>query len=189
MAAQELKTTEIHPEARLEPREGDLEIPLDHIALYAKTSLFADKEKDVRYFEKFPGTAVVRRFRQGEAVCRQGEAGWTAFYILTSEDVLKLLDAYPKDHLPERERADMAEEAASLRAAVAPAAAPRPAATVRLTLARRTAEKKPGLLWRLFHGAPPGRRGGRCPSPSTAPPTSSTTSRPRRSTRASCSAK
>ena len=75
MAAQD-KTTEIHPEAHLDAREGDLEIPLNQLDLYAKMSLFAGKEKDVRYFEKFPGSAVVRRYRKGEAVCRQGEPGW-----------------------------------------------------------------------------------------------------------------
>lgn len=159
MAASETKTTEIHPEARLEPRDGDLEIPLNQLDLYAKMSLFAGKEKDVRYFEKFPGTAVVRRFHKGEAVCRQGEPGWTAFYILTSEDVLKLLEALPKESLPERERRGLESEADALRAFVAAAGAesgPRVAATVYLTLARPAPEKKPGLLSRLFRGAPAG---------------------------------
>ncbi len=34
---------------------------------------------------------VLRRYHKGEVICRQGEAGWTAFYILTSEDVLEVL--------------------------------------------------------------------------------------------------
>ncbi len=33
---------------------------------------------------------MVRRFRKGEVICRQGEAGWTAFYLLTSNDALTL---------------------------------------------------------------------------------------------------
>src|SRR6516162_8630196 len=109
------KTVEIHPEARLERREGDLEVPLDRLNLYAKMSLFAGKEKDVRYFEKFPGTAVVRRYRKGEVVCRQGEPGWTAFYILTSEDVLQLLDDFPAEGLSDRERRGLEDEKAALR--------------------------------------------------------------------------
>ena len=53
---------------------------------------------------------MVRRFHKGEVVCRQGEPGWTAFYILTSEDVLKLLEALPKESLPERERRGLEAE-------------------------------------------------------------------------------
>jgi CRP-like cAMP-binding protein len=38
--------------------------------------------------DKFPGAVVLRRYRRGESICTQGEPGWTAFYILTSEDAL-----------------------------------------------------------------------------------------------------
>jgi Fe-S-cluster-containing hydrogenase component 2/CRP-like cAMP-binding protein len=151
MAAQE-KTAEIHPEAHLEPRDGDLEIPLDQLDLYAKMSLFAGKEKDVRYFEKFPGSAMVRRYRKGEVVCRQGEPGWTAFYILTSEDALQLVQALPKAAQSPRRLQELAAEAANLRETVA-APPPRNAATVHLQLARPV-EKKPGWLSRAFRGSP-----------------------------------
>jgi Fe-S-cluster-containing hydrogenase component 2/CRP-like cAMP-binding protein len=156
------KIIEIHPEARLDRRENDLEIPLDRLDLYAKLSLFAGKEKDVRYFEKFPGTAMVRRYRRGEVVCRQGESGWTAFYILTSEDMLRLLEEFPADRVAGRERTRLEEEKAALRRIIAeppPAAdgAPRGAASVYLTLGRTPPEKRPGWLPRLFGAAGIGR--------------------------------
>jgi Fe-S-cluster-containing hydrogenase component 2/CRP-like cAMP-binding protein len=36
------------------------------------------------------GAVVVRRYRAGEIICRQGEPGWTAFYLPGAEDVLTL---------------------------------------------------------------------------------------------------
>ena len=35
-----------------------------------------------------PRVLVVRRYRRGEELFRQGEAGWTAFYILNLNDIL-----------------------------------------------------------------------------------------------------
>src|SRR5207302_957638 len=40
--------------------------------------------------DKFPGAMVLRHYSKGEELCRQGEAGWTAFYILTLDDVLAM---------------------------------------------------------------------------------------------------
>ncbi len=40
--------------------------------------------------ERFPGVVRLRRYKAGETVCKQGAAGWTAFYILTSEDFLAM---------------------------------------------------------------------------------------------------
>src|SRR5882757_1339137 len=54
---------------------------------YLKLSLFAPLKKPPT-LEKFPGALVVRRYRRGEELFRQGEAGWTAFYILTLDDIL-----------------------------------------------------------------------------------------------------
>ena len=33
---------------------------------------------------------MLRRFKKGDVICRQGEAGWTAFYVLTTEDAFEL---------------------------------------------------------------------------------------------------
>lgn len=43
--------------------------------------------------ENFPGSMILRRCRKGRVLCRQGEAGATAFQILTREDGLKVLQA------------------------------------------------------------------------------------------------
>ncbi|MCH7988793.1 MAG: 4Fe-4S binding protein [Planctomycetes bacterium] len=41
-------------------------------------------------FEKFPGYTILRRCAPDRVLCEQAEAGSTAFYILTTEDVLSL---------------------------------------------------------------------------------------------------
>lgn len=41
-------------------------------------------------FERFPGTTVLRRCQKGRVLVRQGEAGATAYTILTTEDVIKI---------------------------------------------------------------------------------------------------
>ena len=75
-----------NPEATLDPRPGDEMLsPTELKAL----SLFADLKRTPT-FEKFPGALVLRHYSQGEVVVRQGEAGWTAFYILTGEDLVRL---------------------------------------------------------------------------------------------------
>jgi CRP-like cAMP-binding protein/Fe-S-cluster-containing dehydrogenase component len=78
-----------NPEATLDPRPDD-EI-LSPAALKS-LSLFADLKRTPT-FEKFPGALVLRHYTAGEVVVRQGEAGWTAFYILTSADLVKLRGA------------------------------------------------------------------------------------------------
>ncbi len=69
--------------AELEPRDSDLGVPPD---LYQNVSLFAQLRTKPT-LDKYPGTTVIRHYLPGEVVCRQGEPGWTAFYILTSRDV------------------------------------------------------------------------------------------------------
>lgn len=69
--------------AELEPRDSDLGVPPD---LYQNVSLFAQL-KQKPSLDRYPGTTVIRHYKPGEVVCRQGEPGWTAFYILTSRDV------------------------------------------------------------------------------------------------------
>ena len=73
------KQIEVNPEARLESRRSDVRITLEQ---YLQISLF-DQLKNKIKENKWPGAMVVRRYRKGEVVCRQGEPGWTAFYILT----------------------------------------------------------------------------------------------------------
>ena len=76
----------VHPRGRLEKREGDINLLPKH---YLQLSLFAGLRK-APDLDKFPGSLVIRHLRPKEELFRQGEPGWTAFYILTLEDVLTL---------------------------------------------------------------------------------------------------
>src|SRR5262249_6828496 len=92
---------------------------------------------------KFPKTIRLRRYQRGAAICRQGEEGATAFYILTGDDV-KLLRDLILQRIPQL-GPDEVKQAAGLRqnlVDVAAALAQRPgdnlkeaqpSATVRLT--------------------------------------------------------
>src|SRR5262245_36746421 len=81
------KQKELMPSADLEPRDGDVELTPEQLG---RLSLFAGL-KGKTDLEKFPGALRVRHYQSGDAICRQGEAGWTAFYILTSADVEEIL--------------------------------------------------------------------------------------------------
>jgi Fe-S-cluster-containing hydrogenase component 2/CRP-like cAMP-binding protein len=74
------------PRAHLESRPGD--IPLTN-GQVLRLSLFAGLQRKPN-LERFPGAVVLRTFRPGDTICWQGEAGWTAFYVLTTEDMLAL---------------------------------------------------------------------------------------------------
>ena len=52
-------------------------------------SLF-EELKRTPSFGRFPGFTVLRRCRTGRVMCSQGDAGATAFLILTTEDVIEL---------------------------------------------------------------------------------------------------
>src|SRR5919109_3825741 len=95
------KKVEMNPPATLEPRPDDVPLPLDR---FLEISLFAGL-KSKPALQKFPGTLALRRVRKGDVICRQGEAGWTAFYPLTGADVLALQDVLlgtPEDDDDER---------------------------------------------------------------------------------------
>src|SRR5436853_3013312 len=77
---------QLMPKAELERRDSDIPLTDEQIN---KIGLFA-KLKRKPSLDKYPGAISLRRFRKGEVLFRQGEAGWTAFYILTSEDLLAL---------------------------------------------------------------------------------------------------
>ena len=76
----------VNPPAQLVPRPSDVDLTLDQLALLG---VFASLKK-APSFAKFPGTFVLRHYRRGEVVCRQGDAGGTAFYMLTAGDVAAL---------------------------------------------------------------------------------------------------
>ncbi|MBI4817960.1 MAG: cyclic nucleotide-binding domain-containing protein [Deltaproteobacteria bacterium] len=75
---------------KLRLRPGDVELTLDDLFL---TPLFANAppsvERRLRTL-RGKGAAVARRFRAGDTVCRQGEPGWTAFYVLRDVDIERI---------------------------------------------------------------------------------------------------
>src|SRR5580693_6740746 len=86
------------PPAELKPRPSDIVLPPDQFLRY---SFFAPLKRKPG-IDRFPGTLILRHFQKGEVICRQGEAGWTAFYVFTTEDELALrkylLEAATEDH-------------------------------------------------------------------------------------------
>jgi len=81
-------TISAKPEAELAPRKGDEILHSDELRQF---ELFANLKKPISV-EKFPGSIVLRRFRKGDVICRQGDRGHSAFYIVRSDDMQKLRD-------------------------------------------------------------------------------------------------
>jgi Fe-S-cluster-containing hydrogenase component 2/CRP-like cAMP-binding protein len=77
---------QLMPPAQIEERPSDV---LCSDELISKLSLFAQLKRKPT-LDKFPGTLRIRRYKPGEVIVGQGDPGWTAFYILTMEDVLEL---------------------------------------------------------------------------------------------------
>ena len=61
---------QLMPRAELEPRDGDLHLSDEQ---FARLSLFAQLKRKPT-LDKFPGTMILRHYRKGEVICRQGEA-------------------------------------------------------------------------------------------------------------------
>ena len=55
----------------------------------AELSIFEEVKKTPS-FQRFPGTTVLRKCQKCRALIRQGDAGATAFSILSTEDVIEL---------------------------------------------------------------------------------------------------
>jgi Fe-S-cluster-containing hydrogenase component 2/CRP-like cAMP-binding protein len=77
---------QLMPRAELEARSDDINLNDEQ---FAKLSLFSQLKRKVS-LDKYPGALRLRHFKKGDVICRQGEAGWTAFYILTTEDALAI---------------------------------------------------------------------------------------------------
>jgi CRP-like cAMP-binding protein len=140
---------QLMPRAALEPRPSDIRLSDEQ---YNKLSLFAQLKRKPT-LDKFPGAMIVRHYKKGEMLFRQGEAGWTAFYILTSEDVLGI-HQQQLQALPPRDndrRKNLQYEVALLEQRVAQLkAAPddddlRTMATVYLAVARNPRAQRSGL--------------------------------------------
>jgi len=77
---------EVNPLSELAARESDVALPTELFLKLPPFSLL----KSPPSLEKFPGSVRLRHYRPGEVVCSQGEAGWTAFFILSDDDGQKL---------------------------------------------------------------------------------------------------
>jgi Fe-S-cluster-containing hydrogenase component 2 len=154
---------QVMPEARLEPRPTDVKLTDEE---FLQLSLFAQLKRKPT-LAKFPGALILRRFRKGEVVFRQGEAGWTAFYPLTAEDVLALFQTRVE---AKWEQPDP-DEKESLRRWVARVKAAqrdeevRRVGTVHLAMARPAGPKDQGLLRRLTRAVFGGRAKAQAPKP------------------------
>ncbi len=70
-----------------DPLEADDELlTADELA---RLDLFEELKRQPS-FARFPGTTVLRKCRKGRVLVRQGDAGATAYSILTTEDVIEL---------------------------------------------------------------------------------------------------
>jgi CRP-like cAMP-binding protein/Fe-S-cluster-containing dehydrogenase component len=144
-----------NPEATLDARPGDESLtPSELKAL----SLFADLKRSPT-FEKFPGAIVLRRYVRGDVIVRQGEAGWTAFYILTRDDLLKLrggqlAQARHEGATPETVAALERElnQLTARQARPADDLAPLPVVTAQLDVELSKPSRRPGLFARLLGG-------------------------------------
>jgi len=149
---------QVMPEAQLPARPTDIRASSEQLL---KVSFFSQLKRKPS-LDKFPGAVLVRHYRKGEVIFRQGEAGWTAFYALTSEDLLtlKLTQFYAAGNT--REKIDLQEEVTilSMRVdqlqGVEKASAQenqlRQVATIHLAVGRPSPQEKPGFLGRLGLG-------------------------------------
>src|SRR5437879_599470 len=106
------KQTMVMPEAELQPGPGDLPIQLDRLDLCQQISLFKQLKAGPGV-ERLPGTLLLRHYNAGDIICQQGEAGWTAFYVLTSEDVAGIKQALADAAADQREKQALAAEVAT----------------------------------------------------------------------------
>lgn len=86
MASPAPKKISSKPEAELAPRRGDEVLSSEELQQF---ELFAQLKKPISV-EKFPGSVVLRKFRKGATICRQGDRGHSAFYIASAEDLRRL---------------------------------------------------------------------------------------------------
>ena len=81
-----LKKLVVKPEAELELGPRDMVLNSGELV---ELELFGNLKKSISV-EKFPGSILLRNYQQGEVICRQGEAGNSAFYIARSKDLESL---------------------------------------------------------------------------------------------------
>lgn len=139
----------LNPPARLDDRDTDIRLTGDQLA---QISLFA-KVKRKPKFDETPGAIRLRFVRQGEVLFRQGEAGWTAMYALSAEDLTNLGSA-----LVAGNKSQEALVKSTLKARASRPVEPEPSVTVHIALPRRTQTRKATGILGLFSGWFSGRK-------------------------------
>lgn len=89
------KKIEIQPViavVNLEPRPQDKVLNPEEFEIIE----FFDKLDKLPPLGRYPGAVVLRRFDAGDVICRQGEPGHSAFYVLTDADVDHLHELDPE---------------------------------------------------------------------------------------------
>src|SRR5947209_16118477 len=76
----------LKPPASPRPRPGDEELTIPQVE---QISLFKELSSAPK-LQSLPGTVILRHYAKGDIICRQGEPGWTAYYVLKTEDLLEL---------------------------------------------------------------------------------------------------
>lgn len=134
---------EIMPPASLDPRDTDVALLPEQI----KSIPFFAQLKKSPDPQRFPGTLILRFFKKGEIICRQGESGWSAFYILSDQDALDVLQKNVAAGVQDNERRRIESEVARLKAETK--RVEQDAALVYLAVPRPHEAKPKGMLDRL----------------------------------------
>ena len=70
----------------LQPRPGDESLDKESLASLE----LIRRLKKTPPVDRYPGSIVLRIIKKGAVVCRQGESGHSAFYLPTTDDLLRL---------------------------------------------------------------------------------------------------
>src|SRR5262245_22369320 len=91
--SESLKTLAVKAEVKLPERFGDDYLTTEELQRF---ELFGRLKKPIPA-DKYPGSIVLRSFSRGEVVCRQGEPGFSAFYVPRLSDLATLTGARPDE--------------------------------------------------------------------------------------------
>ena len=144
------RNVRVNPPVELEPRDGDIELSTTQLRALSLFKLI-DAPKNIPNFDQHPRAVMLRRYgadRRGgsdKEICRQGEAGFTAFYVLTAEDLNELAKSYP--HIGQTWLAPPASAVRTEVAAVHLAVARSPAA--------QSDKSRPSNFWDVFRSRKP----------------------------------
>lgn len=110
------KSVVIKGEIKLEQRDGDDYLSSRELQQF---DVFRRLKKPINV-ERYPGSMVFRKFAKGEIICRQGQPGFSAFYIPTAADMVRWQALKAGQELEETSDSPTAQPQAVLSAHVFP---------------------------------------------------------------------